>query len=66
MTPLWRKAQTDTKENSQRDKLHQEKLKEVEELLMKENGKRWKCKTCKKISRDKDEAHRHAEKHLET
>ena len=36
-----------TGENSQRDELHQQKLREVENLLIKEDGF-WKCKICQK------------------
>ena len=42
---------------------HQQKLIEVENFLTKENGQ-WKCKTCQKIFRKKDQFRRHAENHV--
>ena len=54
---------SDTENISQDEYQHQEKLKEVEELLIRENGG-WKCKTCKKTHKRKDMLRRHAEIHV--
>ena len=53
------------KEESEKSQeyLHQHKLREVEELLIKENGA-WKCKTCQKTFQKKDRVRRHAELHV--
>ena len=59
------KEGTGTEENNQGEMsdLQKQKLKEVEELLVAENG-RWKCKTCCRTFRKRDQVRKHAEIHV--
>ena len=43
--------------------LQQQKLKEVEDLLIEENGS-WRCKECNKINTRKTDLRKHAEMHV--
>ena len=47
----------------ERSDLHRQKLQEVEQLMIRENGI-WRCKHCKKSFKKKDRLRRHAETHI--
>ena len=47
----------------ERSELHRQKLKEVEQLMIRENGV-WRCKQCNKTSHRRDDLRRHAETHV--
>ena len=61
--PLKEGNGTEEKKQGEISDLQKQKLKEVEEILVAENG-RWKCKTCCRTFRKRDQVRKHAEIHV--